>query len=1330
MKTILSLSDVICSKIRNEPVENGSCDGFVYAKIMSRNLVVTAASSIFSNEFQCILEPVVNSIDAYNSLDEKSTNKNVGKFGLGFFSLFTILLKNPNNMMKLTSYHASGSWTATIKQKCISCPGEDVYDFSVEITDLEDNLDESGLKIDIYADVGVDIDNYIVELLKLKYTTSSSITANIFNTKNYINNGDLNNRIDVVLQSKYIGIDDYATGISKDTLINTLLIPSISSKGIKSNVVYTPRIGRLTSIESTLEYNNLYILVGDIIVYTDKAINMKNLIVYGDEIEDEEEEEEEEDNQERYIFLIQLNSSTPIPSSRDDIQLDNELVQNEFLINVEHLFTLCMENSGKYATLKRIIRKYAERHPFISSHIENIIDNTIVNYLNNGFYIVPDIYLPMYEKITENCIPDEDTLHPLIESHLLQNFRFEDSIINNKNIFVFKGENLPVSDYAYSSSILFLRRDFIMKKNWKDELLILFPQLSLNVNVDVPKFIKKDLRSQYINNYKKILGMSTWYDIGDLPKMYVYFLNIMFTYMNVSTEFYKKLFYLYDKLFDQLRPSAYTYGFSQPTLRPSINIRSMTSYYNLMNENISKHGLKISGMFLDILKDHVDHVLKEKTTYVPTYILPYTYFILPSYGYDYIKSKYELVFLSVVYTLINVDDNLESFLFLRNLWIRTFGTKSNYDLLIKYVTSYILFDDVLKVTIIDPVKKSYEIYRQQFGVSSIVNRDIYEYDVSFSIKNLIKKVYTYNNFNFYDINDYVDIDDVYGGVSDNLQILDILINDTAVDYLHNIISVMTMSTSYLTIDISRNTDSIYCSIANMYTTTEDKLISMFIPYFKLDNRYFYIYKHAERINYITYSGDCTFKWEDVPVVRGGRVVDINRSLYIEKRNYDTRGARKDKSITKFEVTFKSTGDKNIEDYVKLLSYIKDEVNILKNVVLNGENMPEVKHLSMVINNKYGTGYIIPFNYKSIVTLGGEVLNDLETFKLLIHGEVTDFGDMKWYKKLYGEDYDSSMLQIRPYFLTGVHFDLNRNVIKRMQGNKYTLNTKNVISIKDIEYSINDTGLYSLYLKQLQHPYLNIVDDYLSPAPVEQILPSKSGKSDINLSTFVLYYRSYNPPFPLPLAEIMHILASDKIVEENTHYLTLQVAYRWLSTKNKNIVNEEEDVDVDINTGNVTKRKYKVSNKTKIFTYAFVQSFWEVGRSLDVYNKYFVKDTPLVSFELMDANVRGSYHITDNIIKINTKYMKNHDFQFDKGSIIKYVLDSDYFGKKFPSTTVIHELSHAWRSENEGAHDGIMLYDNMTKKEEFRDFNDAANYMYDRVIENNFFEVLTSKLNTV
>lgn len=1320
MKTILSLSDVICSKIQNEPLIEGSCDNSIYAKIISRNLVVTAASSIFSNEYQCILEPVVNSIDAYNTLDKTNTNKNIGKFGLGFFSLFTLLLKNSKNTMKLTSYHISGSWTATIRQKCISCPGEDIYDFSIEITDLENDGYESGLKIDIYTNDYVEVDRYIVELLKLKYTTTSSISLNSHNEIKYINNGDENNKIDIVLKNNYISIDDYAIGISKDTLFNTLLIPSISTKGIKSNITYDPKIGRLTSIETTSDYSNLYILVGDIIVYTDKTINVENFISYdGEDLEDMGDIDENN----KYIFLIQLNSNTPIPSSRDDIQIDNELVQDELLINIKYLFTLCMENSDKYVILKRIIRKYAEKHPFLSSHIEDIIAETITNYLNNGFYIVPNEYASLYEKITINCVPDEDTLNPLVESHLLKNFHFENNIVNNKNVYIFEGADLPVSEYAYSSSILFLKRDFIRKKNWKDELLILFPQLNLNTKIDVPQYVKGDVKTQYINNYRKVLGMSTWYDSAGFPKSYSYLLEILFTYMRVENEFYKKLFYLYDKLFDQLRPETYTYGHSQPVLRISVSVRSMVPYYNLMYENISNCSSETSDMFLEILKDHIDFILKEKIPYIPTYILPYIYFSLPRYAYDHIKSKYELVFLSVIYSLIDVADDLGSFLFLRNLWIRTFGIKSNYDLLIKYVTSFALYDDVLKVTIIDPIKKSYEIYKQQINNNIIINEKHFIYDATFNIKNLIKKIYTSDHFNFYDIDDYKEIDDKYGNVPDNLQILDILINDTAVDYLHNIISIMTMDRSYLIIDILRNSDKISCNISNIYTTTDDKLISMFLPYYKLDNRYFYIYKHAESIRYRTVSGGHIIRWEDVPVIRNNRVTDIVRKLHIVENNVELE---KDKIITQFEVVFKSTGDKNIEDYVKLLSYIKDEVNILKNVKLNGVDMVRVSPLSMAFDNRYGTGYIIPFNHKSIVTFNGEVLNDLDTFKLLIREETTDIDDEKWYRERYGEDYDNSMLQINPYYLTGVHFDFNHDIIKRMQGNKYIL--VGGISIRSIDDSLNSLGLYSLFLKQLQYPYLNIVDNYLSPAPYIQVLPLKNGDKRINLSNFVLYHQPYISPFPLSLAEVMHIIAADKIVVENTHYLTLQVAYKWFSTKNKDSVDKEEDIDIDIE--NVTKRKYNVSRKIKIFAEKFVQSFWEVGRTLNVLNVYFERKAPSVSIELLDGKVRGAYNIMNNVIIINSKYMINYDLQFNMDSIMKYILNegSDYFNKKFPSSTIIHEISHAWRNEDEGVHDGIILYNNISKKEEYFNFNEAANYMYDRVIENNFFEVLLSKLN--
>ena len=58
----IHISDVVCSKLKGVDVQNNVCN--TNSKIVSKNLVYTAACMIFSDPDQAILEPIVNSIDA------------------------------------------------------------------------------------------------------------------------------------------------------------------------------------------------------------------------------------------------------------------------------------------------------------------------------------------------------------------------------------------------------------------------------------------------------------------------------------------------------------------------------------------------------------------------------------------------------------------------------------------------------------------------------------------------------------------------------------------------------------------------------------------------------------------------------------------------------------------------------------------------------------------------------------------------------------------------------------------------------------------------------------------------------------------------------------------------------------------------------------------------------------------------------------------------------------------------------------------------------------------------------------------------------------------
>ena len=70
---------------------------------ISKALVLTASTRMFSDPTQSILELPVNSIDAY------SPNCKIGKFGMGFFSFLWWIYEKPKRGVLVQNYYKSQS---------------------------------------------------------------------------------------------------------------------------------------------------------------------------------------------------------------------------------------------------------------------------------------------------------------------------------------------------------------------------------------------------------------------------------------------------------------------------------------------------------------------------------------------------------------------------------------------------------------------------------------------------------------------------------------------------------------------------------------------------------------------------------------------------------------------------------------------------------------------------------------------------------------------------------------------------------------------------------------------------------------------------------------------------------------------------------------------------------------------------------------------------------------------------------------------------------------------------------------------------------------------
>ncbi len=194
---------------------------------IARSLIRIAATRIFSEPEQSILELPVNSLDAYS--EGKET---VGKFGLGFYSILYWLIQHPSRCLTIVSQN----WAFKIKE----VSGNLAYSFK----QINGRVGTQ-IILEMFDDPvsGLSYDKFLKQIDKLRFVQDHPILVN----DSLLNKSENGKPVEIVIYPGIISVKDYAGGISTDTLFNSLLIPSISTKGVSSRS-YIPQIGQLRNI--------------------------------------------------------------------------------------------------------------------------------------------------------------------------------------------------------------------------------------------------------------------------------------------------------------------------------------------------------------------------------------------------------------------------------------------------------------------------------------------------------------------------------------------------------------------------------------------------------------------------------------------------------------------------------------------------------------------------------------------------------------------------------------------------------------------------------------------------------------------------------------------------------------------------------------------------------------------------------------------------------------------------------------------------------------------------------------------------------------------------
>lgn len=417
---------------------------------ISKSLIKIAATRIFADPEQSILELPVNSLDAYNK------NQKIGKFGMGFFSFLYWLIDHPLRSIVIKSWFNSNNNTQIEHYICTIKELDGNLSFNLSV--LPTKVNTTGVYIELNCEKDP-LDNnkeFQKQLQKLVNTKSSLISVN----GEIINQGPKNyENVNVIFSNKKIIVEDYATGISLDILFNSLFIPSISSKTI--SISNTKTLSSFTNNSSIKEHteNMFYILVGEIGVVQLPYITTFN---------------------KKYKIIIDMPINTTIPVSRDDIILGDK---SQYLIDGLNIIVKSSYNlQFGIIPLQQALKSYITYTTQLQT--KKVIEDFMSLKSSNDILFVP--YNKVY-SIISNLLKENKERYNIIKKYdkkifvaslsfnIYQIEEYFDKILNsNSEIYLGKKvifttvENLI--DDANLLTYLFIDKDYAKKDNWKSSL--------------------------------------------------------------------------------------------------------------------------------------------------------------------------------------------------------------------------------------------------------------------------------------------------------------------------------------------------------------------------------------------------------------------------------------------------------------------------------------------------------------------------------------------------------------------------------------------------------------------------------------------------------------------------------------------------------------------------------------------------------------------------------------------------------------------------------------------------------------------------------------------
>jgi hypothetical protein len=437
---------------------------------IATSMVKVAASRIFNEPEQSIVELLANSIDSYASLRGKPK---VGRFGMGFFSFLYYLVGHPDRCLYIitTTFDKSIGTYTTVYLRIKEIGGN--LKFSIRVIDTNTTITGTFIHLDTDNDrLDFEEIDAFTKFTRYLGKIDSIPIYDIFG-KYVINSLELPGKEDNVIvfsvKSKGIKVTDRAEGIPFDVIINSLLIPSISTKGIKVSKDLIPYENYSNIDDIDLPFLTIMI----------NRVAVVNIII---------------ENWPRKAIQISLPSSTVLPVTRDDIIIDS--VKKEFTDSLNVLLEISIKrknllylenalNSYKMFTANRDNQQFVDL--FINKMYEDMKGRVIINANDREVY---DFIYPNY-IIGSRTNPN--TNEEILKSSGVVG---ETDIFANKRVVLLPANNTlksPISGSTYS--YLFIPYDIHSVKGWANSFPLTYKRDYLSPATEEVKILNEFLDS-------------------------------------------------------------------------------------------------------------------------------------------------------------------------------------------------------------------------------------------------------------------------------------------------------------------------------------------------------------------------------------------------------------------------------------------------------------------------------------------------------------------------------------------------------------------------------------------------------------------------------------------------------------------------------------------------------------------------------------------------------------------------------------------------------------------------------------------------------------------